>query len=212
MAITTCRKKRLGTSDMELTPIGVGAWAMAAQAGLSPGDRRTMATLIAAIRAGLEAGINWIGHRGGVRIRAFEEVVARAVEGISPRPYVFTKCGRNWDEQGRIVKLLKRDAVRKECEDSLRRLQLDVIDLYQIHWPEPGEDLEEGWGPWLGSSRRASALDRRVELQRGPDEARGENRAVTSSQPPYSIVQPEAEQAILPYALEHGIGVIVYAR
>jgi len=138
--------------------------------------------------------------------------VAKALEGVAKRPYVFTKCERRWDENRNIVKSLKRDSIREECENSLRRLKIDVIDLYQIHWPEPDEDVEEGWETlaqlkaegkvrWIGVSNFNVAQLRRAQAI----------ASVTSLQPPYSIVSPEIEKEILPYCQENNIGTIVYS-
>lgn len=204
--------RRLGTSDLELTPIGIGAWAMGGSGwafSWGPQDDRDS---IAAIRTALEAGVNWIDTAAVYGYGHAEEVVARALEGVSPRPYVFTKCGRNWNERGEIVKTLRREDVRKECENSLRRLRVETIDLYQIHWPEPEEQIEEGWETlvrlkeegkvrWIGVSNfEVSHMERAARIA-----------PITSNQPPYSIIQPEAEREILPYCLAHSIGVIVYA-
>jgi aryl-alcohol dehydrogenase-like predicted oxidoreductase len=206
------QKKRLGDSDMFLSPIGVGAWAMGGAGWAFSWGPQDDDDSIAAIHAALEAGINWIDTAAVYGYGHAEEVVARALEGVSPRPYVFTKCGRNWNERGEIVKILKRDAVRRECENSLRRLRTDVIDLYQIHWPEPEEQIEEAWETlvrlkeegkvrWIGVSNfQVQHMERVARIA-----------PITSAQPPYSIVQPEAEREILPYAAAHGIGVIVYA-
>jgi aryl-alcohol dehydrogenase-like predicted oxidoreductase len=130
------QKRQLGTSDLHLTPLGVGAWAMGGSGWAFAWGTQDDAQSIAAIRAALDAGVNWIDTAAVYGLGHSEEVVARALEGISPRPYVFTKCERNWAERGQIVKSLKRDSIRKELEGSLRRLKVDVIDLYQIHWPE----------------------------------------------------------------------------
>src|SRR5690349_2156736 len=138
-------KKRLGNSDMDLTPIGIGAWAMGGGGwafGWGPQDD---ADSIGAIHAALDRGINWIDTAAVYGLGHSEEVVARALTGRSRRPYVFTKCARVWNEKREIGKSLKADSVRRELEASLRRLQTDVIDLYQVHWPEPDEQIEEGW-------------------------------------------------------------------
>src|SRR6185437_12494427 len=100
---------------------------------------------IATIREAVALGINWIDTAAVYGLGHSEEVVARALEGISPKPYVFTKCARIWNEQRQIGKSLKADSIRRECEASLRRLRVETIDLYQMHWPEPEEDIEEGW-------------------------------------------------------------------
>jgi aryl-alcohol dehydrogenase-like predicted oxidoreductase len=139
-------------------------------------------------------------------------VVAAALEGVQNRPYVFTKCERVWNERGEIGKSLKADSIRRECEASLKRLRVDVIDLYQIHWPEPAEDVEEGWETlnrlktegkvrWIGVSNFDAA-----QLARASTIA-----PVASLQPPYSMLRRDIEESILPYCLAHGIGTIVYS-
>ncbi|MCS7023563.1 MAG: aldo/keto reductase [Bryobacteraceae bacterium] len=204
--------RRLGNSDLEITPIGIGAWAMGGPGWAFSWGPQDDQDSIAAIRRGLEHGINWIDTAAVYGLGHSEEVVARALEGIRPRPYVFTKCGRVWNEKGEIGKRLKAWSIRQECEASLRRLKTDCIDLYQIHWPEPDEELEEGWATlaalqkegkvrWIGVSNFNVAQMRRAAVI----------APITSLQPPYSIVSPEAQEEILPYAAEHQIGVIVYS-
>src|SRR4051794_7801185 len=139
------QKKRLGNSDMALTPIGVGAWAIGGGGWAFAWGPQDDDESIAAIREALDHGVNWIDTAAVYGLGHSEEVVARALEGRSKRPYVFTKCARVWNEKGEIGKVLKADSVRRECENSLRRLRVDVIDMYQIHWPEPDADVEEGW-------------------------------------------------------------------
>jgi aryl-alcohol dehydrogenase-like predicted oxidoreductase len=139
--------RQLGNSDLAITPIGFGAWAIGGGGwafGWGPQDD---ADSIAAIHEALDCGVNWIDTAAVYGLGHSEEVVAEALAGISAerRPYVFTKCARVWDEQRQIGKSLKADSIRRECEASLRRLQVDVIDLYQVHWPEPPEDIDEGW-------------------------------------------------------------------
>ena len=167
---------------------------------------------IAAIRAGLDAGLNWIDTAAVYGLGHSEEVVARALQGISPKPYVFTKCERTWNKQREIVKSLKPDSIRRECEQSLRRLKVDAIDLYQIHWPEPEDEVEEGWETmirlkeegkvrWIGVSNFDDKQIERISKYAVP----------TSLQPPYSLVSPEIEEKLLPYCGQHNIGVIVYS-
>lgn len=206
------QKKRLGNSDMELTPIGVGAWAMGGGGWAFAWGPQDDDESIAAIRAALDGGINWIDTAAVYGLGHSEEVVARALEGRTNRPYVFTKCERIWNENREIQKSLKADSLRRECEASLRRLRVDTIDLYQIHWPEPEEDIEEGWGTlaklkeegkvrWIGVSNFNKAqMERARKIV-----------PITSLQPPYSAVSPEIEKEQLPYCLEHNIGVIVYS-
>jgi aryl-alcohol dehydrogenase-like predicted oxidoreductase len=157
--------------------------------------------------------MNWIDTAAVYGLGHSEEVVAQALKSYSgPRPYIFTKCARNWDANRQIVKLLKKDAIREECENSLRRLQVDTIDLYQIHWPEPDEDIEEGWSAlaelqkagkvrWIGVSNFNVA-----QMQRIAPIAQ-----ITSLQPPYSLMRREIEAEILPYTLQQGIGVLAYS-
>jgi len=204
--------KRLGNSDMDITRIGVGAWAIGGGGwafGWGPQDDNES---VEAIRAAIDRGMNWIDTAAVYGLGHSEEVVAKALEGISKKPYVFTKCARVWDESRKIGKRLKADSVKKECEDSLRRLKLDVIDLYQIHWPEPDEDIEEGWGAmaklkeegkvrWIGLSNFSADQMRRVQPI----------APITSLQPQYSMLAREAEESILPYTKANNIGVIVYS-
>jgi aryl-alcohol dehydrogenase-like predicted oxidoreductase len=205
-------KRKLGESDLMITPLGVGAWAIGGGGwayGWGPQDDQQS---ILAIRTAVEAGWNWIDTAAIYGLGHSEEVVGRALEGLAHRPYVFTKCAMVWDSAGKIGNRLKRESVRQECEASLRRLKLDVIDLYQIHWPNPAEDIEEGWEAMArlrdeGKIRWAGVCNFNVaQLERigplGP---------VTSLQPPYSIISPEVEKELLPHCQSHRIGVIVYS-
>jgi aryl-alcohol dehydrogenase-like predicted oxidoreductase len=197
---------------MSLTPIGIGAWAIGGggwQFAWGPQDDDAS---IAAIRKALDAGLNWIDTAAVYGLGHSEEIVAKAIEGRQRRPYIFTKCERTWDEKGQISGSLKADSIRRECEASLRRLKVDVIDLYQIHWPEPDEDVEEGWSTlsklkhegkvrWIGVSNFNVA-----QMKRAASIA-----PITSLQPPYSIVSPGIEEEILPYTQANNIGAIVYS-
>jgi len=205
-------KKQLGNSDMELTPIGVGAWAMGGggwKFGWGPQDDDES---IAAIHAALDRGVNWIDTAAIYGLGHSEEVVARALAGRGNRPYVFTKCERVWNEKGEISGVLKADSVRRECETSLRRLAVDTIDLYQIHWPQPEEDIEEAWTEL--AKLRAEGKVRWIAVSNF-DPAQMERlrtiAPITSLQPPYSAISPEVAQETLPYCAQHGIGVIVYS-
>ena len=206
------QKKRLGNSDMELTPIGVGAWAIGGSGWAFAWGPQDDNESIAAIREALDGGVNWIDTAAVYGLGHSEEVVARALEGRANRPYVFTKCERNWDENRQIYKSLKADSVRRECEASLRRLKVDTIDLYQIHWPEPDEDIEEGWGALAklkeeGKVRYIGLSNFNVaQMERCRRIA-----PITSLQPPYSAISPEVESQILPYCQQHNIGVIAYS-
>ncbi len=197
---------------MEITPIGVGAWAMGGGGWAFAWGPQDDKESIEAIHAALDGGVNWIDTAAVYGLGHSEEVVAKALEGRANRPYVFTKCERVWNENREIQKSLKADSIKRECEASLRRLKVDTIDLYQIHWPEPAEDVEEGWGAlaelkqegkvrWIGVSNfNVEQLERCRPIA-----------PVTSLQPPYSAVSPEVGQEILPYCLKNNIGVIVYS-
>jgi aryl-alcohol dehydrogenase-like predicted oxidoreductase len=207
--------KQLGNSDLYITPVGYGAWAIGGSGWQFAWGSQDDNDSIAAIHRALELGVNWIDTAAVYGLGHSEEVVARALKGWSgAKPYIFTKCGLRWDDKGNTQKVLARDSIRHEVEASLRRLQVEVIDLYQIHWPpEPDSpELEEGWSTladlkregkvrWIGVSnfnvkqlRRAKAI-----------------APITSLQPPYSLVNRAVEEDILPYCLREGIGVIVYS-
>ncbi len=204
--------RRLGNSDLNITPIGFGAWAIGGGGWAFGWGSQDDAQSIATIREAVSLGINWIDTAAVYGLGHSEEVVAKALDGVSPRPYVFTKCGRVWDENRQIGKRIKAGSIRKECEDSLRRLKVDVIDLYQMHWPEPDEDIEEGWeemvrlkeagkARWIGVSNFSMEQMARVS-KFGP---------ITSLQPPYSLIRPEVEESILPYCRANNIGTIAYS-
>jgi aryl-alcohol dehydrogenase-like predicted oxidoreductase len=203
----------LGNSDLKITPVGIGAWAIGGSGWAFGWSVQDDNESVRAIHAALDHGINWIDTAAVYGLGHSEEVVARALrEYEGSKPYVFTKCERAWDSNRQIVKCLKSESIRGECEASLRRLGVDVIDLYQIHWPEPEEDIEEGWGTlvdlqregkvrWIGVSNFNVAQMERVRKL----------GAITSLQPPYSLIRREADAEILPYAREQGIGVIAYS-
>ena len=191
------KTKQPGNSDLHLTPIGFGAWAIGGSGWEFGWGNQDDKASIAAIHRALELGVNWIDTAAVYGMGHSEEVVAAAVKSWSgARPYVFTKCGLLWDEQGYVHRNLKADSIRRECENSLRRLNVDAIDLYQIHWPT--EDLEEGWNEmahlqkegkvrWIGVSNfDADQMRRAAKIA-----------PITSLQPPYSLVRREIESEIL---------------
>ena len=207
--------RKLGNSDLDITPVGYGAWAIGGSGWQFAWGSQDDNDSIAAIHRALELGVNWIDTAAVYGLGHSEEVVGAALKSWSgARPYVFTKCGLRSDTQGNVRKVLNADSIRREVEDSLRRLSLDVLDLYQIHWPPDPDSaqLEEGWSTlaslqqegkvrWIGVSnfnvqqlRRAQAL-----------------APVTSLQPRYSLVHREAEDQVLPYCRRENIGVIVYS-
>jgi len=206
--------KRLGNSDLFITPVGFGAWAIGGGGWEFAWGEQDDKASIAAIHRALELGVNWIDTAAVYGMGHSEEVVAQALKTWpGERPYVFTKCALRWDEQGKVDHVLKADSIRRECEDSLRRLRVETIDLYQIHWPteEPGA-VEEGWQAmeqlqdqgkvlWIGVSNFNVA---QMRLAQGI-------APVTSLQPPYSLIRRDVEEEILPYCRSEGIGVIVYS-
>jgi len=205
------KTKQLGNSDLFITPIGFGAWAIGGSGWEFGWGEQDDTQSVTAIHRALELGVNWIDTAAVYGMGHSEEVVARALRTWpGPRPYVFTKCGLRWDEQGYVHRDLSADSIRSECEESLRRLDVDVIDLYQVHWPI--DHLEEGWSAmaqlqkegkvrWIGVSNFDVE-----ELRRAQKIA-----PITSLQPPYSLVRREVEQEILPYCRSNGIGAIVYS-
>jgi len=204
--------RKLGNSDLSITPIGFGAWAIGGGGWAFAWGAQDDADSIAAIQEAIDLGVNWIDTAPVYGLGHSEEVVGKALKQLKTKPYVFTKCGRVWDENRQIGKRLKRASVRQECEDSLRRLGIDVIDLYQMHWPEPDEDIEEGFSEmlalqregkvrWVGVSNYSVEQMQRVS-KLGP---------ITSLQPPYHMLRRDIESAILPHAGANNIGVIGYS-
>ncbi len=204
--------KKLGNSDLEITPLGVGAWAMGGSGWQFGWGNQDDSDSAGAIRAAVDAGINWVDTAPVYGLGHSEEVVGAAVKGLPNKPYIFTKCERRWNDERKIYPCLKADSIRQECEDSLRRLHVDQIDLYQIHWPEPDGDIEEGWTEmarlqqqgkvrWIGASNfNVQQLERAMNIA-----------PVTSLQPPYSLLVRKAEPEILPFVKTHNIGTIVYS-
>lgn len=207
--------RKLGNSDLEITRVGFGAWAIGGSGwefAWGPQDDKDS---IAAIHRALELGVNWIDTAAVYGLGHSEEIVAQALKHWhGSQPYVFTKCALRWNKQGKIRKEFSADSIRQECEDSLHRLQAETIDLYQMHWPpeDKGPSLEEAWQTlaalkkegkvrWIGISNFNVAQIQRAE----------KIAPVTSLQPPYSLIRRKIEQESLPYCLKRGIGVISYA-
>jgi aryl-alcohol dehydrogenase-like predicted oxidoreductase len=212
MQETQLRTNQLGGTGLEITRVGFGAWAIGGggwEFGWGPQQDDDS---IGAIHRALELGVNWIDTAAAYGFGRSEEIVGRALRGVSERPYVFTKYSLLDDGSRRVRHVLKRDSVLREAEASLRRLGVDAIDLYQIHWPDPREDIEEGWSALaelkerglvrhIGVSNFSTAQVRRI----------GAIAPVETLQPPYSLIDRGAEQSVLPYAEREGIGVIVYS-
>ena len=202
----------LGRTGLEITRVGFGAWAIGGggwEFGWGPQDDQQS---IAAIHRALELGVNWIDTAAGYGFGRSEEVVGRALEGMVRRPYVFTKASLVEGPDRRVIHNLKRDSILREAEASLTRLRADAIDLYQIHWPNPEPDIEEGWAALaelkeqglvrhIGVSNFTVAQLRRI----------ASIAPVETLQPPYSLIDRGIEDEILPYTQDQGIGVIVYS-
>ncbi len=205
------QKRRLGDSELEISRIGFGAWAIGGPWEWGWGSQDDGAS-IRTIHRALERGINWIDTAPVYGLGRSEEVVARALEETSYRPYVFTKCSLVWNDKGHVSHSLKRASIEREVDDSLRRLGVDVLDLCQVHWPDPDEDIEEALETLeeirsRGKARYVGVSNVAVEqLERVRPLAE-----VTSLQPPYSLAFPEVDEEILPYCVEHGVGAINYS-
>ncbi|HUE27359.1 MAG TPA: aldo/keto reductase [Solirubrobacteraceae bacterium] len=212
MEKTQLATTELGSTGLEITRVGFGAWAIGGgdwEFGWGAQDDEES---VAAIHRALELGVNWIDTAAAYGFGRSEAVVGRALEGLADRPYVFTKASL-LEGPGRTVRhSLKRDSIRREAEASLTRLGVDAIDLYQIHWPNPEEDLEEGWAAMaelrdeglvrhIGVSNYSAAQMRRIQGI----------APIETLQPPYSLIARDAEREVLPFAEREGIGVIVYS-
>jgi len=206
--------KQLGNSDLFITPVGFGSWAIGGAGWQFGWGRQSDDDSVAAIHRALELGVNWIDTAAAYGLGHSEEVVSRALAAWpGKRPLVFTKCALRWDAKGQVSRVLNSASIREECEDSLRRLKVEAIDLYQIHWPvDNAHELEEGWGTmaqlkhegkvrWIGVSNFSVSQLKQAQAI----------ASVATLQPPYSLVHPEVENEILPYCLGQGIGVIVYS-
>jgi len=205
--------RKLGRSDLHLTPVGLGTWAMGGgdwKFGWGPQDD---AQSIRTIHEALDLGINWLDTAPVYGLGHCEDVVGRALQALKGRrPILSTKCERCWDEERQIIPRLKRASIRREIEDSLRRLGVDAIDMYQIHWPQPDEDIEEGWSAiaelvkegkvrWAGVSNFNVAQLKRLQPI----------HPVAFLQPPYSMLNRGIEAELIPYCEAHDIGIIPYS-
>jgi len=206
------QSRRLGNSDLHLTPLGIGSWAIGGPGYAFAWGPQDDNESIAAIRKAIDAGLNWIDTAAVYGLGHSEEIVARALDGVPNRPYVFTKCERAWNERGEIRGSLKAESIRRECEGSLRRLGVDVIDLYQVHWPEPDQDIEEGWTEMARLKQEGKVRYIGVSNFNADQMRRAWSIApITSLQPPYSLLDRRIEPDTLPYCREQGIGVIAYS-
>ena len=205
------QKRRLGDTDMQLTTVGLGTWAMGGpwQFGWGPQDDEEA---LAAILAALDRGINWIDTAPAYGLGHSEELVGQALRQTKHKPYIATKCGLLWNEKKEKVPCLRPESIRRECHASLERLGIGTIDLYQMHWPDPDEEIEGAWEEmarlvgegkvrYIGVSNYSVAQLERIRRIHSP----------ASLQPPYSMLHREAEEELLPYCSRHHMGVVVYS-
>jgi len=204
--------KQLGNSDLQLTAIGFGAWAIGGGNWDFAWGAQDDDESVGAIHQALDEGINWIDTAAIYGLGHSEEIVGKAVRGRAEKPLIFTKCSMRWDEKRTIYRSLTAQSVAEELDASLRRLGVEAMDLYQIHWPNPEAEIEEGWAElarqqtagkvrWIGVSNFNVEQMKRAQAI----------APITSLQPPYSMLRPAVEAEILPYCLENGIGVINYS-
>lgn len=204
--------RTLGWTEIPLTTIGLGCWAMGganwAYSWGSQDDTDSIRTICEA----LDRGINWIDTAPVYGLGHSEEVVGRALRESGTRPFIATKCGLPWSAKRRVSPRLKRESVRQELEQSLRRLGIECIDLYQIHWPNPDEDIEEAWeeislSVKAGKVRFAGVSNFSAEQIKRVMPI----HPVASLQPPYSLFKRDIETELLPFCRQHNIGVIAYS-
>lgn len=208
----TFKTRQLGNSDLNLTPVGFGAWAIGGGNWEFAWGPQDDSESVAAIERALDLGINWIDTAAIYGLGHSEEIVAKALKNTSKKPYIFTKCSMRWDNNRQIFRSLKAQSLREELENSLRRLQVETIDLYQIHWPNPEEEIEEGWATLAGFQKEGKvryigvsnfSVEQMKKIQR--------IAPITSLQPPYSMLNRNVEIEILPFCQENNIGVINYS-
>ncbi len=207
------RTRNMGRSNETLTTVGLGTWAHGGGEWKFGWGRQDDAESIRAIHAALDTGINWIDTAAVYGLGHSEEVLARALkEWSGAKPFVATKCGLVWDAERNISSRLSAESVRAECEASLKRLDLEVIDLYQIHWPKPEDEIEEGWGTVAELIREGKVRYGGVSNFDVAQLKRAQAiHPITSLQPPYSMLERDIEEEILPWCAEHDVGVIVYS-
>jgi len=206
------QKQQLGYTDLELTTVGLGTWAIGGSGWQYAWGPQNDEEAIAAILAALDKGVNWIDTAAVYGLGHSEELVGKALKQTARKPFIATKCGLLWDSQGQIINCLEGKSIRQECDASLKRLGIDVIDLYQIHWPRPDKDIERAWQEmanlaekgkirYLGASNFDVGQIKRVQ----------KIHPVASLQPPYSMLHREVENELLGYCAENNIGVVAYS-
>ena len=212
LSATKFETRQLGNSDLHLTPIGYGAWAIGGGNWEFAWGAQDDDESVKTIERALDSGINWIDTAAIYGLGHSEEVVAKALKNSTHKPYVFTKCSMRWFPDRQIYRSLKAGSLQEEIENSLRRLRIDTIDLYQIHWPNPEDEIEEGWETLArfqeeGKVRYIGVSNFNVEQMKRMQKI----APITSLQPPYSLLNRKIEDEILPFCLESHIGVINYS-
>ncbi len=206
------KKRQLGWTELNFTTIGLGTWAIGGSGWQFSWGAQDDEESIKTIHRALDDGINWIDTAPAYGLGHSETVVGKALKGMSKKPFVATKCARVWDENKNLSYNLKREGIRREVEASLRRLQTDVIDLYQIHWNKPDEDIEEGW-----STVAELIKEGKVRYGGVSNFTLGQLKRIipihplASLQPPYSMLVREIENELLPFCAANKIGVICYS-
>jgi aryl-alcohol dehydrogenase-like predicted oxidoreductase len=209
---TQLQTSPLGRTGLEISRVGFGAWAIGGGGWEFGWGPQADDESIAAIHRALDLGVNWIDTAAAYGFGRSEQIVGRALEGMAGRPYVFTKSSLLDDGTRHVRHVLKRDSILREAEGSLQRLGVDAIDLYQIHWPVPDEDIEEGWAAMATLKERGLVRHIGVSNFDASQLRRIQSIApVETLQPPYSLIDRAAEAEILPLAEREGIGVIVYS-
>ncbi len=206
------KTRKLGRTDLNLSTIGLGTWAIGGSGWKFSWGPQDDKESISAIRRALELGINWIDTAAVYGLGHSEEIVGKAIRGLRDKPIIATKCGRFGDRKGDLFGRLKKESIRSEVEASLKRLNIEVIDLYQIHWPQPEEDIEEAWttlGDLIkeGKIRYAGVSNFNIKQLKRVQPI----HLVASFQPPYSMLERGIEGKILQYCSVNNIGVIVYS-
>ena len=209
---TVLETVELGRTGLQISRVGLGAWAIGGAGWWDAWGAQDDEQSIATIRRAAELGINWVDTAPIYGLGHSEEVVGRALEGLDPRPYVFTKAGLKDGGDGSVRNALERDSILREVELSLERLRVDVIDVYQVHWPIPDEDVEEAWTAFAEIKERG--LARHIGASNFSPEQMRRAQAIApveTLQPPYSLLERGIEAEILPFARDAGIGVVVYS-
>jgi len=205
------QKRQLGNTDLELTTVGLGTWAMCGPWKFGWGPQNDNEATAAILKA-LELGINWVDTAPIYGLGHSEELVGKALKQTKAKPFIATKCGLIWNEKKEKNSCLKKESIRQECYDSLKRLGVELIDLYQIHWPDPEEDIEEAWEEMSklaneGKVRYIGVSNFTVEQIKRIQKI----APVASLQPSYSMLHRKVEDELLGYCAANNIGVVAYS-